>query len=73
MNAVRKMLSTIREERVTGIDILDKQASLSRDLNGKMSQARLARVVTLGQESVGELKEMQEGECDWSQVSKERE
>ena len=29
-------------------------------------------MVTLGQESVGELKEMQEGECDWSQVSKER-
>lgn len=40
MNAVRKMLSKVREERVTEIDILDKQASLSRDLNGKMSQAR---------------------------------
>ena len=74
MNGFRKTLSKIREERVSGIVILDKWASLSRHLNEKkvFPVRGLARAMTLGQESVGEIREMQEGERDWKKESKER-
>lgn len=72
MNGVRKTLSKIREERVSGIAILDKWASLPRHLRKVFLVRGLARGMTLGQESVGEIREMQEGECDWRKDSKER-
>lgn len=73
MNGVRKTFSKIREERVSGIAILDKWASLSRHLNEKVFPVRgLARAMSLGQESVGEIREMQEGEREWRKESKER-
>lgn len=72
MNGVRKTLSKVREERVSGIAILDKWASLSRHLRKVFPARSVARVMTLGQGSVGESREMQESECDWRKEHKER-